>query len=127
MGNPRLPKGKAEVSGAEIKNPGRHRDRKVSKYTRPLGEPYATMTDDQKAAWADLQYNIPWLNSSHRILVRAACAIIARMDHGDIGVSATQALSSIMSKLGATPVDETKVNHGDGDDEDPDDHFFGSH
>jgi hypothetical protein len=46
------------------------------------------------------------------------------MDDAEFGVSATQALSSILSKLGATPVDETKVNHGGEEDEDPADEFF---
>ncbi|GAA0715266.1 hypothetical protein [Dokdonella soli] len=46
------------------------------------------------------------------------------MDEAEFGVSATQALSSILSKLGATPVDETKVNHDDGEEEDPLDRFF---
>jgi hypothetical protein len=43
----------------------------------------------------------------------------------DFGVNATQALSSLLSKLGATPVDETKVNHADGDEEEPESKFFG--
>ena len=43
----------------------------------------------------------------------------------EFGVSATQALSSILSKLAATPVDETKVTMPDGDDSDPADKFFG--
>jgi len=36
-----------------------------------------------------------------------------------------QALGAALSKLGATPTDETKVNHGGEGDEDPDDEFFG--
>jgi hypothetical protein len=69
------------------------------------------------------------LNSGHRVLLRLACQLSARLDTGDgkggeMGVSAAQALSSVLSKLGATPVDETKVMHG-GDDEDEDDEFFG--
>lgn len=47
------------------------------------------------------------------------------MDEGDFGINAAQALSSILSKLGASPADESKVNHGDDGDEDPDDKFFG--
>ena len=84
------------------------------------------MTDAQKAVWSEMVGDMPWLNSSHRVLLRLACYHAARLDEGgDFGVSATQALSSILSKLGATPVDETKVNHGDGDDEDPADEYFG--
>lgn len=125
MARPRLPASKAEVSGAAVHDPQRFKGRKAPKGTRPLGEPYVKMTDEQKVAWEEYRAELPWLNSSHRPLLRLACIWTARMDDADFGVSATQALSSILSKLGATPVDETKVNHGDGEDEDPADKFFG--
>jgi hypothetical protein len=61
---------------------------------------------------------MPWLNASHRILLRLACYHAARLDEdGEFGVSATQALSSLLSKLGATPVDESKVSPVDGNDD----------
>lgn len=126
MSNPRLPAMKAAVSGAALKNPGRHAGRSAPKGTRPLGEPYARMTEGQKQAWEEYRAELPWLNSSHRPLLRLACIWTAKMDDPDaeFGVSATQALSSILSKLGATPVDETKVSVPDGDDSDPADRFF---
>ncbi len=127
MAKSRLPQAKAEVSGAAIHDPQRFRNRKTSKRTRPLGEPYATMSEKQQIAWEELRAELPWINSSHRPLVRLACMWMAKMDDEDFGTSATQALSSILSKLGATPVDETKVNHGDDGDEDPTDKFFGPH
>lgn len=125
MARPRTPKAKAEVAGAAIVHPERFKDRKGPAKTRPIGEPYATMTEPQRAAWAEYQRELPWLSSSHRPLLRLACIWTARMEDDEFGVSATQALSSILSKLGATPVDETKVNHADGDEEDPTDKFFG--
>ena len=125
MARNRLPAAKAEVSGAAIKNAGRFEGRKAPKGTRPLGEPYLRMTDAQKIAWEEYRQELPWLNASHRPLLRLACIWTAKMDDAEFGVSATQALSSILSKLGATPVDETKVNYGDPDDEDPADRFFG--
>lgn len=126
MARPRLPQAKAEASGAVLKNAGRFSDRKGPKKARPIGEPYALMTDAQKECWREMVGDMPWLNSGHRVLLRLACYHAARLDEGgDFGVSATQALSSILSKLGATPVDETKVNHGDDGEEDPSDKFFG--
>lgn len=128
MAKPRLPAAKAEASGAALKNPGRFKDRKAPKGTRPLGDPYALMTDAQRVAWAEFAAEMPWLNSSHRVLLRLACVWAAKLDdpEAEFGVSATQALSSILSKLGATPVDETKVSRGGADeDEDPADEFFG--
>jgi hypothetical protein len=124
MSRPRLPQAKAEVSGAVLQNAGRFADRKAPK-SRPLGEPYLKMTDAQKEAWEEYRAELPWLNSSHRPLLRLACIWTAKMDDAEFGVSATQALSSILSKLGATPVDETKVNHGDESDDDPAERFFG--
>jgi hypothetical protein len=125
MARPRLPAAKAEVSGAALINAGRFADRKSPKGARPVGEPYAKMTDEQKEAWEEYRAELPWLNSSHRPLLRLACIWTAKMDDAEFGVSATQALSSILSKLGATPVDETKVNHGDEGEDDPVDRFFG--
>jgi hypothetical protein len=124
MAKPRLPAAKAEASGAELKNPGRFKDRKAPK-AKPLGIPYANMTDEEKECWREMAGDMPWLNAGHRVMVRLACYHTARlMGGGEFGVSATQALSSILSKLGASPTDETKVNHGDGED-DEDDEFFG--
>jgi len=83
------------------------------------------MSAKEKKAWIEFRAELPWLTSSHRTLLRLACMWTARMDSAEFGVSATQALSSILSKLGATPVDETKVNHASDEDEDPTDEFFG--
>lgn len=126
MAKPRLPAAKAEASGAVLINAGRFADRKAPKGTRPLGEPYARMTEPQKEAWEEFRAELPWLNSSHRVLLRLACVWTAKLDdpEAEFGVSATQALSSILSKLAATPVDETKVAHGDDGEEDPADRFF---
>lgn len=124
MPKPRIPKAKAEVSGSALHDPQRFKDRKASKRTRPIGEPYLKMTDAQKEAWAELSYELPWLNSSHRAIVRLACMWMAKMDDDDFGTAATQTLSAILSKLGASPSDESKVNHGEDEQEDSTDKFF---
>jgi hypothetical protein len=123
MSNPRLPVAKAQVTGAAVKNPGRHADRKKPKGTRAIGEPYAAMSDAEKIQWHEFVRDLPWLNSSHRVLLRLACHLAAAMDGADFGVSKAQALGSILSKLGATPADESKVSAGD--DEPEEDEFFG--
>lgn len=126
MPHPRTPKAKAEISGAAINHPERFKNRKGPKSTRPVGKPYAGMTEAELRYWHELAGELPWLHAGHRVLLRMASKFAARMDEGEFGVSAAQALSSILSKLGATPVDETKVNHGgDGEDEDPGEAFFG--
>lgn len=125
MARPRLPQMKAEVSGAIVHDAGRFADRKKPKGTRPIGGPYAKMSDAEQAQWVEFVQDLPWLNSSHRVLLRIACRLAADLDGVDFGVSKAQALSSILSKLGATPVDETRIGASDAQDEDPSDIFFG--
>lgn len=126
MARPRLPQAKAEASGAALKNPGRFKGRRAPKNTRPVGKPYKGMTDDEVRYWDELVAELPWLHSGHRVLLRVACRLAAGLDGDDFGVSKAQALSSILSKLGATPTDETKVaQSGEGDEEDPAEEFFG--
>lgn len=125
MANPRLPAAKADATGAAIKNPARHAERKAPKGTRPLGQPYAKMTEDEQNAWHEFAAELPWLNSSHRALLQLACRLRARLNNDtDMGVNAMQAYSAVLSKLAATPVDETKVSYGEGDEEDPADAYF---
>jgi hypothetical protein len=124
MARPRLPQAKAEVSGAALKNPGTFKDRKVPKGTRAIGGPYVRMTPEQQEAWHEIVSEMPWLNSSHRRLVRIASIISARLDDPGIGINQLQTLSAVLSKLGATPIDETKVSMPDDEEEDPTEEFF---
>lgn len=125
MPKPRLPQAKAEASGAILKNAGRFEGRKAPKGTRPVGEPYKAMTEPQRDAWAEFKSELPWLNSSHRALLQLACVLRARLNTDpDMGINALSAYSSILSKLAATPVDETKVNVPDDEDADPADKYF---
>src|SRR5690625_4890034 len=104
MARPRLPAAKAEVAGAGLKNPGRFKDRKTPKRTRPIGDPYKGMTAEQVAVWEESVENMPWLHAGHRLLLRQVCVLAARMETDpDMGVSALQALGAALSKLGATP------------------------
>lgn len=126
MARPRLPAAKAETAGAAIKNPGRFKDRKAPTKTRAIGSPYKGMTPEQVEVWAECAQNMPWLHAGHRLLLRQVCILSARMaTDPDMGVSALQALGAALSKLGATPTDETKVNHAEEGEEDPAEQFFG--
>lgn len=126
MANPRTPAAKAAVSGAAMKNPQRHKARKVPKGTRALGLPYARMTPGQVEAWQEFRDELPWLNSAHRALLQLACVLRDRLNNDpEMGVNALSAYSSILSKLAATPVDETRATMLSDDDEDPSDKFFG--
>jgi hypothetical protein len=120
----RLPSAKAAITGAALKNPSRYRDRRGPKGVRPLGEPYATMTEAQCAAWEEFRAELPWLNNSHRALLRLACILHVRMDEPDVGVNQIQTYSAILSKLGASPADEAKVSLPEDEEEDDVDRFF---
>ena len=125
MANPRLPAKVAEVTGAAARSPYRHKDRKPPKGTRALGEPYKAMSEAEQVAWHEFAAELPWLNSSHRALLQLACRLRARLNNDpDMGVNAMQAYSAVLSKLAATPVDETKVSYGDEAEEDPADRYF---
>lgn len=75
------------------------------------------MTEAEQAQWFEFVRDLPWLNSSHRVILRVACRLAADLDGDEFGVSKAQALSSVLSKLGATPADESKVSGGGNDDE----------
>ena len=124
MAKPRTPTKKAKVSGATLKDPARFKDRKEPANPNPIGAPYKGMTPAQLKVWKECAENMPWLNASHRLLLRQVSILAARMEtDAEVGVSAMHALSAMLSKLGATPTDESKVDHPDGA-EDPDDKFF---
>lgn len=125
MARNRTPLAKARVSGADMNQPGRYRSRSGPKGARPLGDPYPRMTGPQKAIWRELARELSWLRAHHRVLLRMVCVLAARMDADpEFGVSAHQTLCSLLSKLGATPVDGARVIvPADGED-DPTDEFF---
>lgn len=123
MANNRLPPDKAKVSGAAMKNPGRYAGNGEAREANPIGAPYPTMTAAEIAVWNECSGSMPWLHAGHRVLLRLVCKLAARMDEGELGVQATSVLSGLLSKLGATPVDESRVFHANPDD-DPDEEFF---
>lgn len=126
MARSRLPAKKLLASGAALKNAGRYRDRTAPKGARPVGAPYPGMTTVEQRYWAEFIAGLPWLNSRHRVLLRVACRLSVKIDRGELGVTAARALSTILSKLGATPVDEARVAQGGDEDEDPAEEFFGA-
>jgi hypothetical protein len=120
MPKPRTPTAKAAVSGAALKHPERYRARKSPTGTSDIGAPFPLMTQAEKEIWNEFVRDLPWLNGSHRVLLRLTCKLAARLDDETLGVNASQALSSLLSKLGATPVDESRVSSAGGNEDDPD-------
>lgn len=120
MPQPRLPTAKAAATGAAIRNPARHKNRKAPK-SAPLGKASGHLAGGAVAAWEGFKRELPWLTEGHRALVEVASSLRGRMiDKEEVGVNALSLLQVVLSKLGATPTDETKLSlPDDGDEPDP--------
>ncbi|TGQ19312.1 hypothetical protein [Mesorhizobium sp. M00.F.Ca.ET.217.01.1.1] len=114
MARPRTPKTKAKVTGQAAVRRKKFEERAEPKIIDPLGEPYAWIVDTDKSkareAWEIIRKEIPWLNSSHRILVAEASNILGRMIAGaEVGVQAMNLLRQCLGQMGATPADASKA------------------
>lgn len=124
MARPRTPVAKAKVTGAAAKDPQRHRDRKEPA-SRPLGDPSTFLDEHGRQAWEAYRRELPWLMESDRSLIEVACSVRGKLlSGGDVGVQALSMLQSILSKLGGSPADRSKVAVPDDDKEE--DEFFGN-
>lgn len=122
MAAPRLPALKADVTGAADKNPQRHADRKEPQ-GRPLGDAPSFLTSEGVQAWEGFKRELPWLMESDRAVMEVCAQVRGQILAGDdVGVTKLSMYQSMLSKLGATPADRTRVSvpEGDGDD----DEFF---
>ncbi|MBY3263861.1 hypothetical protein HFO15_19745 [Rhizobium laguerreae] len=130
MARPRTPKAKAEITGHADKQKTKFKGRNEPTVDETLGDAphWIKDTDTNKAreAWETLRLEIPWLNSSHRILVATASNILGRMIAGqDCGVQAMNLLRQCLGQMGATPADASKAGaKPDGEKTDPADEFF---
>ena len=130
MARPRTPKAKAKATGRDTRDPGRFAGRNEPVVDEALGDAptWLTDTDTNRAreAWEVIRKDIPWLNSSHRILVATASNILGRMIAGqDCGVQAMNLLRQCLGQMGATPADASKAGvKPDGDQEDPAEKYY---
>lgn len=123
MPRPRNPVAKAKAAAADVKNPGRHAARAEPKGIAPIGAPPRWMDPQQRAAWAAITGELPWLKESHRMLVIMTTMLRAELELGTISMAKMQELRRCLGQLGATPADESKVSLPD-DEEDDDAAFF---
>lgn len=120
----RKPLSKLLVSGADTRNPGRFRGRSPAG-GRPVGKPYADMSEAECRHWRELTSGCPWITARHRVLLRMTCTLAARNEAGTLGVTASRLLVSLLAKLGATPVDEARLGCMEPSDaDDPAEAFF---
>lgn len=124
MPAPRTPVAKASVTGAATKNPQRHLPRKEPKVAA-LGKPSAFLDEFGVKAWEGFKLELPWLAESDRALVEIAASVRGRLLAGeDVGITALSMMQSILSKMGASPADRSKVMVDDGEETDPADSYF---
>lgn len=118
----RSPLMKAKTMGSDLKNPSRYGGRNCPSRS-PIGDPPEALKDDEREAWHSFVAELPWLAASHRAILHLASILRAKVEGGIDGVNHLQVYSSTLSKLGATPADESRIGWHE-DDED-DDEFFG--
>ncbi|MFC5584451.1 hypothetical protein ACFPOD_04955 [Nitratireductor kimnyeongensis] len=131
MARPRTPKAKAEVTGQAAVRRKKFEGRNEPEVNDELGNAPDWITDTEKnkarEAWETLRKEIPWLNSSHRMLVATAANILGRMIAGqEVGVQAMNLFRQCLGQMGATPADASKAGAvgKNGESEDPADEFF---
>jgi hypothetical protein len=123
MANPRTPAAKAKATGAAALHPGRHAARREPVAAK-LGSAPTHLTAYGKRAWAMFLNELPWLTAGDGALLEVASRVRGEMMAGDeVGVTKLSMYQSVLSKLGATPTDRSKVTMGDVEEE-PDE-FFG--
>ena len=114
MARPRTPKAVAKLTGQDQARKSKFAARHEPVVKDPLGDAPAWLVDTDKTkprkAWEILRSEIPWLNSSHRMLVATLCNQLGRLVAGqDIGVQASIFIKQCLGSMGATPGDRTKI------------------
>uniref|UniRef100_UPI004048AEFC hypothetical protein n=2 Tax=Yoonia sp. TaxID=2212373 RepID=UPI004048AEFC len=122
-GRPRLPQEVAKVTGAIAKNAGRFVERATPK-VKSLGPPPKHFDEDQKEIWAEFNADFSWLGRTDRSLVGMACVLQAEINKGEAPIAAFAQLRLMLSSMGGTPVDRTKIKSPDDEDTDPSDEFL---
>lgn len=122
-GRPRLPQEVAKITGAVAKNAGRFTDRSAPK-VKSLGPAPKRFTESQAEIWNDFNADFSWLGRSDRNLVGLACILQDEINKGEAPIAAFAQLRLMLSSMGGTPVDRTKVGKEDDEEEDPTDEFL---
>jgi hypothetical protein len=109
MPRPKIPRQVARITGADVKNPKRYAGR-ADPVLPGVGKAPARLSPEQRATWADLVSDLPWLRRSDRTLLELACRLTTRMQTDpEMGISALAQLRLCLSSMGATPTDRSKV------------------
>jgi hypothetical protein len=119
----RIPKERAELTGAAKTNPGRFAGRSNPRTGR-LGQASSWLSAEQAAIWDRFRAEFPWLQESDRALVEIATVVRARVIAGDNTMAAVNLLRLCCGMMGGSPADRSKVTIVEEPDEDPTDVYF---
>jgi hypothetical protein len=78
----------------------------------------------QVEIWDEFNADFPWLGRSDRALVRLAVDLQMMINSGEAPVSVYAQMRLLLSSMGGTPVDRSKVAAPDDDDADPMEEFL---
>lgn len=121
---PRLPADVATITGADKRSPGRFEGRSTPK-VKSLGPAPKRFTDSQTKIWNELNDDFPWLGRSDRRVVGLAVLLQHRIDtEQDVPVGVFAQMRMLLSAMGGTPVDRSKVTAPDDKPYDPTDEFL---
>lgn len=124
MARNRLPQDVAEITGATAKNAGRFSGRSTPK-VRSLGPAPKRFNDDQKAIWDEFNSDFPWLGRSDRRVVELATRLQHEIDTGEqVPIAVYAQMRMLLSAMGGTPVDRSRVDAPEEETEDPADEFL---
>lgn len=125
MTRPRLPEQVAIVTGADKRSPGRFKGRKTP-VVRSLGPAPKRYTPEQVAIWNEFNEDFPWLGRSDRSYVGLAVVLQSQID--DAGMEVTPPMIAqmrlLLSGMGGSPVDRSKVSAPEEESADPADEFL---
>jgi phage terminase small subunit len=114
MPTPRKSLSQLAASGTLGKNLGRYQSRIAAQpnIIRPVGKAPPHLSTGERAVWAELVRAAPpgLLQRSDRLILEVLSRLVVRMRAADPKTSELNALVNVLTKMGLTPVDRTKLN-----------------
>ena len=124
MSAPRLPQNVAKTTGAAVKNAGRFAGRKSPK-VKSLGIAPKRFNKAQTEIWDEFNADFPWLGRSDRRTVELATLLQFEIQTApEIMIGVYAQMRMLLSAMGGTPVDRSKISAPDDDEKDPSDEFL---
>ena len=119
MARNRLPQELAQITGAATKNRKRYAGRSTPVVER-LGPAPKAYWVYRRAIWETFRTEFPWLGRSDRQLLNLAVELRLAMDTSEtFRVSHAAQMRLLLSSMGGTPVDRSKISSPDDGSTDP--------